>query len=65
MTKLDLPDCTASYENIIGYDDKLAFVVNAQDGSYIYIYNKTTGEVKQGLKVEGTRKIFNLKTITK
>ena len=64
MTKLDVPESFAAYENMIEFDNKVAFVLNTADGAFLYIYNKDTGEVKQGLKVEGAKTINTIKVIT-
>lgn len=65
VVKLNVPDCFAAYENMIEYDDKIVFPVNTANGAYIYVYNKSTGEVKQGIKVDGAKTINTIKIITK
>ena len=64
MTKLDVPNSFSPYGSIVEFDGKFAFPVNTADGNYIYIYNSATGEVNQGISIEGTRFIRRIQMVT-
>ena len=41
-------------------DNTFAFIVNGQDGNYVYTYNTSNGDVKQGIKYIGALVIYKL-----
>lgn len=45
--------------------DLYAFIVNGADGNFVYTYNVSTGEVKQGLKYIGALVIYKLHSLEK
>jgi len=65
VTKLNVPASFGPYANMVEYDNKIAFPVNTSSGAFIYVYDKTSGQVSQGLKVEGASTISTIKVINK
>ncbi len=64
-TKLNVPLSRGNGDgNPIKTDnDSYAFVVNEENGNYIYTYNTSNGEVKQGLKYTGALVVYKLHSL--